>query len=73
MAVLLTGVIIEATNWDSSVGDVLASVGNGQVQDYRGGVLIQTLNTGLGGITTGSTTSRTGTRAAIRTSSRSRA
>ena len=27
MAVLLAGVIIEATNWDSSVGNVLASVG----------------------------------------------
>ena len=27
MAVLLTGVIIEATNWDSNVGNVLAAVG----------------------------------------------
>jgi hypothetical protein len=42
------------------IGDVLASVGNGQVQDYRAGALIQTLNTGVGGITTGSTTDSAG-------------
>src|SRR5262249_39598327 len=43
-----------------AIGDVLASVGNGQVQDYRACVLIQTLNTGLGGFTTGSTTDSAG-------------
>jgi hypothetical protein len=42
------------------VGDVFASVNNGQVQVYRAGGLIQTLNTGLGGFTTGSTTDSAG-------------
>jgi hypothetical protein len=41
-------------------GDVFASVNNGTVQVYRAGVLIQTLNTGQGGFTTGSTTDAAG-------------
>ena len=41
-------------------GDVFASVNNGEVQVYRAGVLIQTLNTGQGGFTTGSTTDAAG-------------
>jgi hypothetical protein len=44
-----------------AVGDVFASTGNGQVQVYSPtGTLLQTLNTGLGGITTGSTTDSAG-------------
>src|SRR5262249_7859269 len=42
------------------IGDVFASVGNGQVQVYRNGALVQTLNTGVGGLTTGSTTDSAG-------------
>jgi hypothetical protein len=41
-------------------GDVFASVNNGEVQVYRAGALIQTLNTGQGGFTTGSTTDAAG-------------
>ena len=38
-----------------TTGDVFASVGNGQVQEYSAaGVLVDTLNTGQGGFTTGS-------------------
>jgi hypothetical protein len=62
VAGLVTGLLaaVPALAAPFEVGDVLASVGNGQVQDYRGGVLTQTLNTGLGGITTGSTTDSAG-------------
>jgi hypothetical protein len=62
VAGLVTGLLaaMPALAAPFEVGDVLASVGNGQVQDYRGGVLIQTLNTGLGGFTTGSTTDSAG-------------
>jgi hypothetical protein len=41
-------------------GDVFASVNNGTVDVFRAGVLIQTLNTGQGGFTTGSTTDAAG-------------
>jgi hypothetical protein len=42
------------------VGDVFASVNSGNVQIYRSGPLIATLNTGQGGYTTGSTTDSAG-------------
>jgi sugar lactone lactonase YvrE len=39
-----------------TVGDVFASIGNGQVAEYTAaGALVQTLTTGAGGFTTGST------------------
>jgi hypothetical protein len=62
VAGLLTGLLAAAPAVAAPIelGDVLASVNNGQVQDYRAGVLIQTLNTGLGGFTTGSTTDSAG-------------
>jgi hypothetical protein len=62
VAGLVTGLIAAAPAMATQlqIGDVLASVNNGQVQDYRAGVLIQTLNTGLGGFTTGSTTDSAG-------------
>ena len=62
VAGLVTGLLVAvpALAAPIEVGDVLASVNNGRVQDYRAGVLIQTLNTGLGGFTTGSTTDSAG-------------
>src|SRR2546425_2801874 len=62
VAGLVTGLLAAtpALGAPFELGDVLASVNNGQVQDYRAGVLIQTLNTGLGGFTTGSTTDSAG-------------
>jgi hypothetical protein len=62
VAGLVTGLLAAAPAVAApiEIGDVLASVNNGQVQDYRAGVLIQTLNTGLGGFTTGSTTDSAG-------------
>jgi len=61
LAGLLSGFFISpalAVTFQS--GDVFASVNNGEVQVYRAGVLIQTLNTGQGGFTTGSTTDAAG-------------
>jgi hypothetical protein len=44
-----------------NVGDVFASVGNGQVQHYNSSlVLLETLNTGQGGFTTGSASDKAG-------------
>ncbi len=53
LVLLLTPAIVSAATY--TVGDVFASVGNGQVKEFTPtGVLVQTLNTGLGGFTTGS-------------------
>ena len=42
-------------------GDIFASIGGGQVAVYSSsGTLLQTLNTGAGGYTTGSTTDQSG-------------
>jgi streptogramin lyase len=44
-----------------NVGDVFASVSNGQVQHYNSSLaLLETLNTGVGGFTTGSASDSTG-------------
>jgi DNA-binding beta-propeller fold protein YncE len=49
---LISGIGLAAT---FQTGDVFASVSNGQVNWYRSnGTFVQTLNTGLGGFTTGS-------------------
>jgi hypothetical protein len=62
VAGLVTGLLAAAPALAApfAVGDVFASVNNGQVQVYRAGALTQTLNTGLGGFTTGSTTDSAG-------------
>ncbi len=63
VAALATGLVfsVPASAALFSTGDVFASVGSGLVNVYKpSGTLITTLNTGLGGFTTGSTTDKAG-------------
>jgi hypothetical protein len=63
VAALATGLVFSgpASAALFSTGDVFASVGSGQVNVYHpNGTLVTTLDTGLGGFTTGSTTDKAG-------------
>lgn len=54
-AALCLGLSGQASAATFATGDIFASVGSGQVQHYSSaGVLLETLNTGQGGFTTGS-------------------
>jgi len=61
LAGLLTSLLVSpALALTFQTGDIFASVNNGNVQVWRGGALLTTLNTGQGGFTTGSTTDSAG-------------
>jgi PEP-CTERM motif len=61
VAALVAGLfVVPAWGYTFQTGDIFASTGSGNVQVWRGGVLLDTLNTTRGGFTTGSTTDSAG-------------